>query len=140
MMPAPHRERALPNPEGHGERRVLSLIFVGVWVMFKKLVRVGFVSVVLVVVLFVLLLALAVVACVVLDDASRDVLCEKTLDGILGGVMFGLLSGLRKWYRVRDRAGFTLWRFRCVIGREVKTGFCSGMLVGLVCGVLMLVR
>ena len=54
--------------------------------------------------------------------------------------MFGLLSGLRKWYRVHDRAGFTLWRFRCVIVREVKTGFCAGTLVGLLYGALVLLR
>jgi hypothetical protein len=76
----------------------------------------------------VLLLFVAVVVCC--DDQALSLVLEKTAEGVAGGMMFGLLSGFDKWLRVRDRAGFSLWRFRCVLAREVKGGLCAGFLVG----------
>jgi hypothetical protein len=146
VLPDPEfRMRMLASKRGWTPRTrgtaVLPIrIFVGVRAMFKKVVRVGFVSVVLAVFLCVLMLAAATVAAVVLDDASRGVLCEKTVEGAIGGAMLGMLSALKKWYRVRNRGHFTMWRFRCVFVREVKGGFCAGALVGLLYGAMMLAK
>jgi hypothetical protein len=92
-----------------------------------KLFRYGFV-----------LLMLAVIVYAFVDGRHAEVVAMKTAEGLLGGVLFGLVAAADKWLKVRWRAGFSLWRFRCVVVREVKVGLCTGFLVGVAVAVVAL--
>ena len=65
------------------------------------------------------------------DLATGELLLLKTVEGVLGGLLFGLIAGLDKWLRFR-RHGFPFCRFKCLLRREVQVGLCAGFLVGAV--------
>ena len=70
--------------------------------------------------------------------SCATVVLVKFAEGAAGGGMYGLLSAAQKWNRVHHRGGFSVWRFRCIIVREVKCGCCAGVLAGLLFGALEL--
>jgi hypothetical protein len=78
----------------------------------------------------VLLVAAAVLA--VFDLTTAELLVLKTAEGVLGGLLLGLLAALDLWVRLHHHRGFTLRRFRCLLMWEVRAGVCSGFLIGLV--------
>ncbi len=82
--------------------------------------------------------ALLVVAIVlaIFDLKMSELVLLKTAEGVLGGLLFGLVAGLDLWVRLHHRRGFTLWRFRCVLWREVRVGMCAGCLVGMALSVV----
>jgi hypothetical protein len=84
------------------------------------------------------LLMLAVIVYAFVDGRHAEIVAVKTAEGLLGGVLFGLVAAADKWFKVHRRAGFSLWRFRCVVAREVKVGLCTGFLVGVVVAVVAL--
>jgi hypothetical protein len=92
-----------------------------------KLIRCGFV-----------LLMLAVLLYAFIDGRYVEIVALKTIEGLLGGVLFGLAAAFDKWAKSRRRAGFSLWRFRCIVVREVKIGLCAGLLVGVMIAIIAL--
>ena len=83
--------------------------------------------------LFVVALVLAL-----FDLKASECVLLKTVEGALGGLLFGLVAGLDLWVRLPPRRGLTLWRFRCVMWREVRVGMCAGCLVGMALSVVAL--
>ena len=65
----------------------------------------------------------------VFDWMTGELLLLKTTEGVLGGLLFGLLAALNKWGQ--HPCAFTLRRFRRVLHREVRVGTCTGFLIGL---------
>jgi hypothetical protein len=77
-----------------------------------------------------LALVLAVALVGLFDKRQALIVASKAGEGLVGGVLFGLVAALDKWMRVRERRVFSLWRFRCVWLREIKVGLCAGFLAG----------
>ena len=84
------------------------------------------------------LLLLAVIIYAFFDGRHAELIALKTVEGLLGGVLFGLAAAFDKWIKVRRGARLSLWRFRCVVEREVRVGICAGFLVGVMVAMIAL--
>jgi hypothetical protein len=73
-----------------------------------------------------------------LHGHCREVVLEKTLEGLAGGLMVGLVLAYSKLERLRHHESLTLRRAVCLVRRELCTGLVAGLLVGLVLSSIVL--
>jgi hypothetical protein len=81
---------------------------------------------------------LTIAAYALIDGRHTGLVAIKTVEGLGGGVLFGLTAAADRWIKLHRRTGFSLWRFRCIVLREVKVGLCAGLLVGVFVVILSL--
>jgi hypothetical protein len=81
--------------------------------------------------LAVVLTAMGLGVCAACSAHCGEVLLVKTFEGLTGGFLVCGVRGARKWDRLRQADGVASVRLMCLAKREVKTGFASGLLVGL---------
>lgn len=74
----------------------------------------------------------------VADPRGLAVLAHKTLEGLGGGVLFGLVAAGEKIDRARGEVHLTVRRVALVVGHEVQVGLITGLLVGAACALAVL--
>jgi hypothetical protein len=87
------------------------------------------------------LIALAIVpllACAANDAHCRNVVCEKTMEGLAGGLLVALALAFSTIEKLRGRKSLPARHFARVVQREACVGLVGGLLVGLALAVVIL--